>query len=386
MRIKNGYVFTENNNFQYKNIRIKESRIHNIWDNSNTQTDDSDSLSDTIEYDASDCYVIPGLIDVHFHGCAGCDFCQGTPKAFHTIASYVLKNGITSIVPATMTLPEDQLKDILESAANYQPGAEPEATICGINLEGPFLSYAKKGAQNPAYLVNPDQGMLERLIEASNGLARLITIAPETEGALSLIEKYKDQIVFSLGHSEAGYDLAKKAFDLGATHVSHLYNAMPSFHHRDPGIIGAAFDSPNTYVELICDGIHIHPSVVRTTFKMFGDDRVVLISDSMMACGMPDGNYELGGQDVVLVGKKATLKDGTLAGSASNLMDCLRMSVTMGIPLESCVKAATINPAKSIGIDNDYGSISKGKYANLVILNKDLSIKDIIFQGKLITL
>ena len=175
-----------------------------------------------------------------------------------------------------------------------------------------------------------------------------------------------------------------EAIKAGATHITHLYTAMYGFTHRKPGVIGAAFDSEGCEVELICDGVHIDPAVIRATFKLFDDDRVILISDSMMACGMPDGKYELGGQPVNVNGSHATLDDGTLAGSVTNLMDCMRNVVRFGIPLESAVKAATINPAHSIKVDDKYGSISTGKIANLVVLNKDLSLDKVIYHGSII--
>lgn len=227
--------------------------------------------------------------------------------------------------------------------------------------------------------------MYERLQKASNGLFKLVDIAPETEGAMEFIRQVKDEAVISIAHTVADYETAVKAIEHGVSHVTHLYNAMPGYSHRAPGVIGAACDH-GLHVELICDGIHIHPSAVRTTFKMFGDDKIILISDSMMATGMEDGTYQLGGQDVKVVGNLATLAEGgAIAGSATNLMDCLRTAVkTMGIPLNSAVKCATENPARSIGIYDSYGSISEGKYANVVLLDKDLEIKAVIKKGEIL--
>ena len=380
MLIKNGLVFTADCLFEETSILISGKNIASLTPSSLSSTE-----SDSTCYDATDCYVIPGLTDIHFHGCVGYDFCDGTPEAIHAIASYELSQGITTICPATMTLPHEELLRICSVAASYVPSS-PQATLCGINLEGPFLSYAKRGAQNPNYLHAPTCDMLLELIEASNHLAKLVAIAPELPGAYECISALKDKISFSLAHTAADYDTAIKAFNLGANHVTHLYNAMPAFSHRAPGIIGAAFDTPSCMVELICDGIHIHPSVVRATFKLFGDDRIVLISDSMMACGMPSGEYSLGGQAVHVDKNLATLSDGTIAGSATHLMDCMRTAIHMGIPIESAIKAATINPARSIGIDQQYGSITPEKTANLIVLRKDLSIQDIIFEGQLMSL
>ncbi len=380
MILKNGTVFTKDAAWKTLDISISGTDIAGLSDGFNGAAD-----AETI--DASGCYVIAGLTDIHFHGCVGYDFCDGTDEAISAMAAYELANGVTTICPATMTLSEETLAGICENAARYVKTArEKEASLVGINLEGPFLSYAKRGAQNPEYLHKPDAAMLQRLQEKAGGLAKLVSIAPEEEGAMECIQALKDDFVFSIAHTTADYGQAMAAFEAGAKHVTHLYNAMPPFSHREPGVIGAAFDAKGSEVELICDGIHIAPSVVRATFQLFGDDRIILVSDSMMATGMPDGTYALGGQPVIVKGNLATLESGTIAGSATNLMDCMRIAVTkMGIPLESAIKAATINPAKSIGIDSAYGTLEAGKRANIVILNKDLSIRHIIKDGKLVS-
>ena len=377
MHIANGLIFTDSCTFEKKDILITQDKIMALL------PPNSPPVESIALYDATDCYVIPGLTDIHFHGCMGHDFCEGTVEALDAIASYELRQGITTICPATMALPEHQLIKICKVASNYKPTLLG-ATLCGINLEGPFLSFNKRGAQNADYLHRPDISMLDRLLTASYHLIKLVAIAPEEEGAYECIATFKDQVTFSLAHTSADYTIAMKAFEMGACHVTHLYNAMPAFSHRAPGLIGAAFDTPHCMVELICDGIHISPSVVRATFKLFGDERIILISDSMMACGMPNGTYSLGGQTVTVTQNIATLKDGTIAGSAMHLMDCVRTAIKMGIPIESAIKAATLNPAKAIGIHQNYGSITPHKVANLLILSKDLSIKDIFFNGILL--
>ena len=206
----------------------------------------------------------------------------------------------------------------------------------------------------------------------------------ESENSLEFIRQMKDKVDISLAHTNADYDTALAAFNAGADHAVHLYNAMPAFTHRAPGVIGAVYDSKHVMAEIICDGVHIHPSMVRAAFKMMGADRMILISDSMRATGMPDGQYTLGGLDVKVVGKLATLvSDGAIAGSATNLADCMRTVVKkMDIPLETAVACATINPAKSLKIDDEYGSIEKGKKANVVLLGKDLELKAVIKDGK----
>ena len=342
---------------------------------------------DEVIVDASGCYLIPGLTDIHFHGCMGHDFCEGTKEAIDAIAAYEASQGVTTLCPATMTLARETLSDICKNAARYaktqDTNSDDKAILAGINLEGPFISLKKKGAQNPEFIHRPDIEMFRQLEADAEGLVKTIAIAPEEPGAMEFIDTLKDDVVISIAHTTADYEIAKEAIDHGAHHVTHLYNAMPPLAHREPGVIGAACENDACHVELICDGIHIHPATVRTTFKMFGDDRIILISDSMEATGMPDGQYALGGLPVTVKGNLATLTDGTLAGSATNLMDCLRTVVNvMGIPLESAVKCAAVNPAKEIGIFENYGSIEAGKIANLVLLKKDgLDTAGVILRG-----
>jgi len=381
MIIKNGTVFTEAGLFEKADITITNSIISDVNVREGNFTEGNFIEKDTTELDATDCYVIPGLVDIHFHGCMGYDFCDGSREAINAITSYEQSIGVTSICPATMTLPKETLTGICKTAARYNQETE-HSSLVGINLEGPFISEAKKGAQNKEYIIPPEASLLEQLQKDSDGLIKLVAIAPEEEGSLPLIQTMKSQFTFSIAHTNADYKTASLAFQSGASHVTHLYNAMPPLSHREPGVIGAAFDAPDCHVELICDGIHIHPSVVRSTFQMFGKDRVILISDSMMATGMVDGNYSLGGQAVSVTGPRATLSNGTLAGSVTNLFQCMRNAIEMGISPEHAIQAATINPAKAIHVERSYGSLSKGKIANILILNKDFSLRTVIYHGE----
>jgi N-acetylglucosamine-6-phosphate deacetylase len=331
---------------------------------------------------ASGLFAIPGLIDVHIHGCMGSEFTSAEGDAIRRMARYEASCGVTAICPTTLTLSEEMLTD---ACCEIARGKTPDgAAIVGIYLEGPFVSPRKLGAQNPNYVRSPDAGLFRRLQNASGGMVKLLAVAPETDGALDMIREIKDEVVCSIAHTTANYDVAARAFSAGARQVTHLYNAMPPFHHRDPGVVGAAFDAADCRVELICDDVHIHPSVVRATFGMFGDDRVVMISDSMMATGLSDGDYELGGLPVRVTGNRATLiEGGAIAGSATNLMGCLKVAVkTMGIPLHSAVKCASVNPAKAVGVWDERGSITAGKYADVVLLDDDLNVKEVILRGK----
>lgn len=376
MLIKNGLVFDLEQGFVSKDLFVENGKF----------TDYLPPNTASSVIDASDCYVIPGLIDLHFHGCCGEDFSDATPQGLQTMADYELKNGISYICPAGMTLPEEQLLRICENATTHRENAVRGAELVGINLEGPFLSEAKKGAQNSAYLHDPDIALFERLQNRANGLIKLITVAPEQPGAIDFIRSVKDTVV-SIGHTAADYDTAATAFSAGARQATHLYNGMLPLHHRNPAVIGAAFDSPETKVELICDGIHIHPSVIRATFQLFGKERVILISDTLRAAGMPDGQYTLGGLDVIVNGNRAVLADApdTLAGSATNLMDCMKTAVSFGIPLENAVRAATYNPAQALGLDHRIGTLDTGKDATMILLDKEtLDVKKIIFKGTIV--
>ena len=338
--------------------------------------------------DASGCYVIPGLVDVHFHGCVGEDFSDATPQGLQRIADFELSQGVTYLCPAGMTLPEDQLTAICRNTAAHRRHNTGGAEVVGAHLEGPFLCMAKKGAQNGDFLHDPDVPMLERLQAAAEGCVKLVTVAPEQPGSLEFIKAAREMgIHVSVGHTVADYSTAKAAFEAGADHATHLFNAMPPLAHRDPGVIGAAYEVPGVQPELICDGIHIHPAVVRLTFGLFGRERMIIISDSLRATGMPDGEYPFGGQMIEVHGNRATIlgHPETLAGSVTSLMGCLRQAAAFGIPLADAVRSCTYNPARSIGIEDRVGTLDVGKEASLVLLDEaELSIRAIVFKGQIV--
>ena len=368
MIIKNGNVFGVDGTFSKRDVAFENGMF-------------TVSSSEEIEIDATDLYVIPGLTDIHFHGCMGHDFCEGTSSVIQTIADYEESVGVTTICPATMTMSPETLLQIAKAVKEFpnQTGAE----LVGINMEGPFIAMNKKGAQNPKYIHKPDAPLFDQIQSQSGNMVKLVDIAPETEGAMEFIEKEHGNTVISIAHTEADYQTATEAFQKGASHMTHLYNAMNPISHRAPGPIIAAADTDFVEAEIICDNIHIHPAVVRNTFKMFGKERMILISDTMEAVGMPDGEYQLGGQAVTKKGNRATLHDGTIAGSATNLMDCMKTVVKqMNIPLETAVYCAAVTPARSIGIYDRYGSIETGKSANFVLLDKELNTVAVYNRGK----
>ena len=366
MRIKNVKVYTEDKKFIPGEVSVSGGKF------SADPADDGEVL------DGEGCYMIPGLVDIHFHGCVGDDFCDAKEEGIANMAKYEASVGVTSICPATMTLSEEELHNIMKTAGAYR-GTEG-AKLVGINMEGPFIDPKKKGAHEESYIHDPSIDFFRECNEACDHRIKLVTMAPNQKNGMEFIEKLHEEVCISMGHTSMGYDTAVEAIQKGAHHVTHLFNAMQPFAHRDPGLVGAAFDDPECAVELISDGFHIHPSVIRSVFTLFGSDRVVLISDSMMATGMAYGRYKLGDLDVTMKDRKATLQDGTLAGSATNLFDCMRCAVSFGVPREQAIFAATRNPARSIGVYDRVGSLTPGKDADILLVDKDLNLKKVISE------
>lgn len=326
--------------------------------------------------------VIPGLIDVHIHGAAGCDFSDGDYPALENMAKHLACAGVTAFAPASMTLPYNVLEKAFAAGKQLHDNRpEGSARLMGIHMEGPFFSEKKKGAQNGAYLKQPDFESFRKLYEGCGGLIRIADVAPELPGAEEFVQQATKLCTVSVAHTDSDYDHAKMAFDNGATHLTHLYNAMPGIHHRNPGVIPAAAENPNVRAELICDGQHVHPASVRLAFAMFGAERIVLISDALRCLGLPDGQYELGGQDIFLTGNIARLTDGTLAGSVTNLYACMCNAIRFGIPEEDAVRAATYNPACAIGAQTQIGSIETGKLADFLVCSADYSQKQVFLGG-----
>ena len=374
MRIINGSVFV-GEGFVERDVFVAEGRF----------VGEAARAEGGQTVDAAGCYVIPGLVDLHFHGSAGADISDGDLAGLHRMGAYEASRGITAMCPATMTLPEDVLMRAAQAAAAYAPAAD-EAALVGINMEGPFISPSKVGAQNPEYVRNPGVEEFRRLQEAAGGLFKLVDIAPEEPGAEEFIREMAGEVRISLAHTCTDYDTAVRAFELGARQLTHLYNAMDPMHHRKPGPIPAAVEHGEVAAEIIADGVHIHPAMVRLAFQLFGDDRMILISDTLRAAGLEDGTYDLGGQDVTVRGPVATIDNGALAGSVSDLMRCLTVAVRdMGIPLASAVKAASANPARALGLDAERGAIEAGKVADAVLLDKEtLDVRAVVLRGELL--
>ena len=375
MIIRQAKVYGADHQFRLGDIQITDGRI--------TGTSELVAASDGEEIlDAHGMYAIPGLVDIHEHGAVGFDYCDATEEALAAIAGYEARHGVLAVCATTMTLSEELLSKAADAVAAHKDGIGM-ADIVGINLEGPFVSPDKLGAQNPDYLALPDAGMIRRINERADGKVKLLDLAPELSGAMECIAELKNDMVLSVAHTSCDYETAADAFAAGASHLTHLYNAMPPLNHRKPGPIAAGAQA-QADAELICDGIHVHPAMVQVALRLFGAEHIVMISDSMRACGLEDGVYDLGGQEVRVAGRRAELvRDAdTIAGSVTNLFDCMRTAVQkMGIPLETAVRAASENPARSIGIERDYGSIAPGRYGNIILCDSDLQIQAIVQKG-----
>ncbi len=319
--------------------------------------------------------VVPGFVDVHIHGCAGADTCDATREALEAMAAFLLAHGVTSFCPTTMTTSRETIQAALLAAKDMMDHPmEGGARVVGVNMEGPFIAKERKGAQKEEDILPPDFPLFQRFYEESGGIVRLVDVAPEQPGGLEFVEKASQLCTVSIAHTTADYDQAKAAFDKGVTHATHLFNAMSGLHHRKPGVVGAVFDDSRVRGELICDGFHIHPAVLRAAFRLLGD-RALIVSDSMRANGMPEGEaFDLGGQMVTVHQGKALLPDGTIAGSVTNLHQEIKNLVSFGVPFEQAVKAATLLPARAIGLDGEIGSIAPGKRADLVVLDENLDI------------
>ena len=374
MFYKNARIFTSDFRFHTGAFEVKDGRFGRI-------------LPDTVPEDAVDlggATVIPGLVDVHSHGNSGADFSDGSLEGLRSMARWYAQVGVTSFAPASMTLPYDVLEKAFATArAVADEPQEGAARLMGIQMEGPYFSYKKRGAQNPDYLKEPDFEGFKKLYDGCGGLIRIVDVAPELPGAAEFTEKASKLCTVSVAHTDSDYDHAKVVFDAGATHVTHLYNAMPPISHRNPGVIPAAVENPNVRAELICDGYHIHPAAVRLAFSMFGGERMVLVSDSGRCAGMPEGSkFELGGQDAWLRGGVARLADGTIACSAASLWQCLVNAVRFGVKEEDAVRAATYNPACAISAQAQIGSIEEGKFADFLVCAPDYNSKTVYLSGK----
>ena len=371
MLYKNAYVFDCEKGFVFGGFSVENGCFSNVFS--------GDSNEDGV--DLCGAYVIPGLIDIHIHGAVGADFSDGNQEGLDRMAAFLAKSGVTSFLPTSMTLPYETLSAAFQTAKNrIDEPLDGCARVLGIHMEGPYFSEKKRGAQNAAYLKNPDPDGFRALYNGCGGSVRIVDVAPELDGAAAFTKEISSFCKVSVAHTDSAYEDASAVFAAGADHLTHLFNAMPPIHHRKPGVIGAASEREDIVAELICDGQHIHPSIVRLAFRLF-PGRICLISDALRCCGMPDGAYELGGQTVYLKDNVARLEDGTIAGAASHLFRDLRNAVAFGIPLKDAINAATLIPAKEAGYGDSLGSIEKGKHADFVICDPELQLQQVFIGG-----
>ena len=367
MRFRNGRLFLPDGQFHEGGFRIENGRFAEI------------DLGASEGEDLHGMLVIPGLVDIHHHGNSGKDFSDGDAAGLEVIARYLASRGVTSFCPTSMSLPFETLKTVFASAAALKKSPKPDcANIAGIHMEGPYVNPVKAGAQNPAYLRLPSAEEFHALQTLCGDLVRIVSIAPELEGALAFTKSANCTV--SAAHTNATYEEASAFFDAGGRHITHLYNAMPPLHHRNPGVIGAGMERDFVTAELICDGYHVHPSSVRAAFRLF-PNRICLISDALRCCAMPNGAYELSGQTVTVTDGVARLHDGTIAGAASDLLTDLQNAVSFGIPKEQAILAATATPAKAIGLSGEIGCIAAGARADFLIMDDALQLQTVYLQG-----
>ena len=375
MLLKNAKIFTDDFQLVQADIFVEGGKIRE------TGTIEDDG-SDT--FDLTGCTVTPGFVDTHIHGCVGFDTCDGTREAIAGMAGYLAEHGVTSFCPTTMTVSTEEIDKALLNIKQCMEEPPEGALVRGVNMEGPYISVKKKGGQKGEYVRRPDWKQFKKFFDLSGGIIKVVDIAPECEGADEFIENASKLCKVSIAHTEATYEQATESFQKGISHATHLFNAMPGLNHRKPGSVGAVFDNDSVRAELICDGFHIHPAALRIAFRLLGEERSIIISDSMRATGQPDGDYDLGGQMVHVRNGEARLPDGTIAGSTTNLCTEVQNLIRFGVPVRQVIKSATINPAREIGIDNVTGSICAGKIADLNVFDSAWNLKLTIANGKVI--
>ncbi len=336
--------------------------------------------------DASGFTVAPGFVDIHVHGGGGHDVMEGSPEAITAVCAAHARHGTTSLAITTMTAPREDLVRTVQCVVEAWRRGTGAADIIGIHLEGPWINPAARGAHSAASIRKPDIAELGSLVDRSRGLVRMTTVAPELEGAREFIRVAVDMGVrVSLGHSLASFEEVRAAVRAGATHVTHAFNAMGAFHHREPGMIGAMLQADDLTTEAILDGFHLHPAVASVLYKCKGRDRLALVTDATMAADMPEGEYELGGRPVAYSRGAVRLGDGTLAGSALTLDRALRAAVEeLGVPRLDAFVMASATPARIIGVYDRKGSIKEGKDADFVLVDESMQVRMTVVRGTIV--
>lgn len=375
--IANGRIYTENETIEQGYILIENGKI--------IQIAKGEYQGDLTTIDVKGQHVLPGFIDIHMHGGYGEDAMDASFEGLKHLSESLLSEGTTSFLATTMTQSDENIIKALKNIVDYQEQQDSlnAASIVGIHLEGPFISEYKVGAQNPAYVQRPSVEKVQQFQEIANNQIKVMTFAPEVEGADETLSTLHDQINFSIGHTVATFDEVNEAVAQGAKHVTHLYNAGTPFEHRNPGLSGAAWLNDELSTESIVDGIHSHPASVKIAYKQKGNKRFFLITDAMRAKGMPDGEYDLGGQNVVVKGSEARLASGALAGSILKMNEGLKNLIAYtGAPLDDLWRVTSLNQAIALKIEEDKGSIAIGKDADIVVVDDDIQVLTTIKSGK----
>lgn len=325
-------------------------------------------------------YISPGFIDIHIHGSGGSDTMDGTLRDLNIISETIIHQGTTSFLPTTMTMDIQVIHQALVAIREAMNQEMNGAQVLGAHMEGPFINVKYKGAQNPTYVIPPDKKVIEGYLD----VIKIITMAPEVEGGKNFLKHMKahPEVVLSIGHSKASYNEAIEAIDHGFRHATHLFNAMTPLHHRDPGIVGAVFNSEIT-CELIADEIHVHPDLFKLIYRIKGKENLILITDSIRAGCMKEGRYDLGGQGVTVKDGSARLENGSLAGSVLRLNEGVaRFVKATGLPMHDVIRLVTLNPARLIGVEDQKGSIEVGKDADIVIFDEDIKVSSAFVKGQ----
>lgn len=376
MLLKNATILTDKWQFEKGDLRVQDGKIAEIGELT--------PLADEVVYEAKGNYLIPGLVETHFHGAMGQTADYATEEMLTVFSNFEASRGITTFVPGLATNTDDVVDRFLLTCAAFMKKPQPGSKLGGAYLEGPFISNAKRGAHRPELLQKPSAEKLRRWQELSGGIIRKTVIAPELEDAPEAIRAGVDcGMVVEIGHTAATYEQAMVAIDNGATLSTHTFNAMNALNHREPGVLGAVLTDARVTCELIADFGHVAPAVVKLVYLAKGDDRVNIISDSMLAAGLSDGEYQdWDGRITIVKNGLSRTVEGTITGSACTIMEGLRNLVSIGVPLESGVKMCAYNPARTIGLADEIGSITVGKCADLVVLDKDLSVEAVWVDGR----
>ncbi|WP_256761158.1 N-acetylglucosamine-6-phosphate deacetylase [Cohnella sp. WQ 127256] len=388
-QIINARIVTPSGVIEDGSILVEDGIITNIGSNTDADANEVKASLHSIEtIDVQGSWIIPGFIDVHVHGGAGHDFMEADEVGIEAITKFHASNGTTSLLATTLTASREDLTAVIERVRSFMSTSMPYTQIVGVHLEGPFVNVKWKGAQNPDFIIPPQQDWLEEWVTRFPGILKIQTLAPESEGALEYIRKLDQHgIVPSCGHTDATYDQIIAAADNGLRHAVHTFNAMKPLHHREPGTVGAVLTDDRITAEVIADGHHVHPAGIKLITRAKGTHNVILVTDAMSAAGMPDGEYNLGGLPVHMTCGVARLKEsGSLAGSTLTMINAVRYLVReVGVSIEEASRMASANPARQLGIDSTTGTLEVGKAADFLQLDGTLDIQTIWIGGRNVT-